>query len=77
MPDSTPQANFEQLANMATEYFGTKQWRTPFMQRYGLKSHSSLTTWRDKGPPDWALVAMRDALALSQLCKAVATMEAR
>lgn len=74
MTDSTPHPNFEQLATMAEEFFGTKQWRTPFMERYGLTSHATLTRWITKGPPAWALVAMRDALALAQLGKVVETL---
>ena len=73
MTDSTPQTDFERLDALAQEFFGTKQWRTPFMARYGLKSHSNLSTWREKGPPAWALVAMRDALAVVQLRKVLET----
>lgn len=55
-------ARFAELARIATQLFGTKQWRVQFCQRYGIAAKSTITAWATKGPPEWALVAIRDAL---------------
>jgi hypothetical protein len=55
-------ARFADLDRMASQLFGSTRWRTKFCQRYGISAKSTLTTWATKGPPQWALVAVRDAL---------------
>lgn len=55
-------ARFAELDRIASQLFETRQWRTKFCERYGIAANSTLSTWATKGPPQWALVAARDAL---------------
>lgn len=69
-----PAERFDHLDQLATRYFGTTQWRKLFAERYGFASARTLSTWAHNGPPQWAVVAMRDALiakAAAQLSDAI------
>lgn len=71
--NSTPEERFAAFDSMASQLFGTSRYKTEFARRYGI-ANTTLTAWSHKGPPQWALVAVRDALAAERLDRLLAIM---
>lgn len=70
----TPEQRFSELEQMAVELFETRQWKTKFCNRYGYQPNA-LQKWKDKGAPEWACVAVRDALSAKRLAQIMEIIE--
>ena len=65
--DMSAEARLEALDAMATEYYGTAQWRRLFAGEFG-QSAQTLTNWKvEKRTPVWACVAIGHALEARKL----------
>lgn len=65
--EMTPAARLEAIDTMATQLYGTGQWRKLFAAEYGLQPET-LTSWKTKDrTPTWPCVALEHALEAQRL----------
>mgnify|MGYP000678163786 CR=1 FL=1 len=64
--DMTGLERYDAVNSMASDFFETARWKVMFAERYGV-TRAGVQQWKSIGAPEWACVALDDALSAKRL----------